>query len=151
MPFPSAGYYWQRGSALPCAQGTYKATVGNRNCDQCPTGFTTQFGSVAATNAGACSFVVPGFNASKADSLSKSVAQPCPANTYRSGAAPYSLDGVPCTPCKQGLATTPGVQAATTENACLVPPGLGWRSATGDAVTCAVGSVRARCLDRPGA
>ena len=32
------GYYYQRGRAVPCAQGYYKATTESSNCDACPEG-----------------------------------------------------------------------------------------------------------------
>ena len=44
-----------RGAAVACAQGTYKATAGNRDCDKCPDGFTTAPGTVAAAPVSACS------------------------------------------------------------------------------------------------
>ena len=135
------GYYWQRGSAVPCAQGTYKDSIGNRDCTQCPAGFTTQFGIVAAASAAACSFVMPGYSAN-GTSLATANATACPANTYRNGSAAFTPAGVACTPCKTGLRTTPGVVGAASESACLVPPGYGWRSATSDAGICPIGKVR---------
>ena len=135
------GYYWQRGSAVPCAQGTYKDSIGNRYCDQCPTGFTTQFGTVAATSADACRFVMPGYSAN-GTSLATANATACPADSYRAGAAAFTNAGVACTPCKANLKTTPGVVGAASESACLVPPGYGWRSAQSDAEICPIGKVR---------
>lgn len=68
-----AGSYSLRGSAVPCAQGTYKAAIGNRDCDKCPEGWTTQPRTVGATSAlaCACAFFGGGVRASNmnADSL----------------------------------------------------------------------------------
>lgn len=49
-----AGFAYQRGKAIPCAQGTFKAAIGNQPCDTCPDGFTTKFGLVSMKNASDC-------------------------------------------------------------------------------------------------
>lgn len=45
------GYYYLRGKAVACAQGTYKDSVANADCSKCPTGFSTSItGSITSAD-----------------------------------------------------------------------------------------------------
>lgn len=65
----------------------------------------------------------------------------CPEGTFRAGLGAYTAAGVPCTSCGSGLSTLPGIDGATSRDACLVAPGAGFNAATGTAADCPVGSV----------
>lgn len=51
---PPSGFFFLRGKAVACAQGTFKDYTGNGPCLGCPEGFTTTPGTVAMTNGSAC-------------------------------------------------------------------------------------------------
>ncbi|KAI8467373.1 MAG: hypothetical protein J3K34DRAFT_523771 [Monoraphidium minutum] len=146
-----AGHYYLRGKAVACAQGTYKADIANTDCDECPEGFTTQPGRTAQTSAGACTYILPGFEVKASGSAGDAgvrTATECPDSTYRTGFADWanaSYAAVVCTACPPGMLTLPNVTKSTSADACLAPPGYGWLAAgggggAGNASLCAAGS-----------
>lgn len=65
----------------------------------------------------------------------------CAANTFRSGTALYGGAEMACQPCPTGMRTYGSAIGSTSSDACLVPPGWGWNSATQTAAPCPVGQV----------
>ena len=80
--------------------------------------------------------VLPGWNASAAESALLAVVAKCAANSYRSTTSFYRGSAVACSSCAAGMATLPGVLGATSSDACLTPPGYGWQASTRDAAVC---------------
>ena len=70
---------------------------------------------------------------------SSASAQPCPSNTYRPGDELYNGgNGTNCTACGAGLVTL--TTGATSEAACLAPPGFGYVATNHSASPCPVGT-----------
>jgi len=108
--------------ALPCAQGTYKPSLGQAvKCLKCPAGSTTH--SIRHTTAAACKTALPGYQILRGEEETFYV-EACPHSTYSPG---YSTQ--PCRPCPMGL-TTPST-GSTSVSDCSVPPGHGFYCSTG--------------------
>ena len=88
--------------------------------------------------------MLPGYSASAAADVTAATAAPCSDNRYRNGTAAYSTRGVPCLACPPNMQTYIGKAGASSSDNCLVPPGFGWRPASGDAAICGAGMVRNR-------
>jgi hypothetical protein len=130
--------------APQCARGTYKSAILNADCSKCPAGVSTPNGTFAATAPDNCTVLMPGYAITNAV-IGTTDATECPQDTYRAAEAPLAAgDSVACTPCGGGLVTLPNTTAATSESACVVPPGFGWSASStnpaGNATACPAGS-----------
>lgn len=96
--------------------------------------------------------MLPGFSAVSGLTAGAAALTACPANNFRAGTVAYNAgSGNPCTSCPSGMQTLPGVQGATSGDACLAPPGWGWSAVTQTATICPVGTVSGatRCAAAP--
>ncbi|GBF88754.1 hypothetical protein Rsub_01655 [Raphidocelis subcapitata] len=127
-----AGHYLSVGRATPCRMGYFKPRAGNVACDACPKGLTTA--ETGQTSVDACRVLRPGYGAD-----ANGTVYPCLPGTYSlGGATSKPPNPVPCEPCGEGLATQ--AAGATSEAACLAPPGWGYDAEHNRAVPCPPGS-----------
>ena len=84
--------------------------------------------------------VLPGYSATSALTPGVDAAAACPESSYRAGEADYAGAAVPCTLCPAGMRMLPNTIAATSEDACLAPPGFGYDEVARRAAICGLGS-----------
>lgn len=82
--------------AIPCPQGTYKASLSDTaGCIRCPAGSTTR--ALRSTALADCIVALPGYQVTAADPSTAPGGldvQPCPIGTFSTG---YTTE--PCRPC----------------------------------------------------
>jgi hypothetical protein len=112
--------------AMPCPQGTYKASLSNTaGCTRCPPGSTTR--ALRSTVLSDCIVALPGYQVTTADPSTATnglMIRPCPVGTFSTG---YTTE--PCRPCPWDL-LTPST-GSTSAGACSAPPGHGFYCSSG--------------------
>jgi len=82
----------------------------------------------------------PGYSADAGVAIGEVNATVCTANTYRSNEVLYdNTTATTCVSCPDNMQTLPGVEGATSPDACLAKPGYGWNAAQGNATVCDLG------------
>ncbi|KAI8465713.1 MAG: hypothetical protein J3K34DRAFT_525137 [Monoraphidium minutum] len=130
------------GRVAACLRGQFKDDLGDLPCSDCPDGFTTPPDLPAATAATDCSWVLEGRFAPAGAVLGNDTADLCPLATFRANATAYDgAAGVACDACPANMTTAD--DGATSDEACVTPPGWGFDAATQQPYLCPLGAFSA--------
>lgn len=137
---PGYTYNYVTNTCTSCASGTYKPSMGNQVCTQCPDGSVASGLTGQSTAAGACTCSAGHFGLSSGYSFCAL----CPFGTYKSSSGNGNVGT--CSACASGLNSTANGTACvpnagyTSSGVCS--PGYGYNSITSTCLLCTSGSYK---------